>query len=386
MDKILGVVGGIPELASRNDDDWADRLSHRYTTSLLMAFAVIVSTKQYVGEPIHCWCPAEFSGDHCKYAESYCWVKNTYFLGDKPFEDNKNEHIIKYYQWVPLILLGQALLFYLPIVFWRTSNSKVGVDVDNIVESSETFQFVGNCTKKEKTIASMTTQMDRFLSHEQEHYKGCNYSIKHCFARIFCYCCGYRSGNYLVFLYLVIKLVFLLNAIVQLFAIGYFLGDHYYSYGLDFFAQSWQGNNIKASPIFPRVTFCDFLIRKVGDNKHNYSVQCVLSINLFNEIVFLLLWWWLIFVIIVTLISIVKWSIGIIATIERKRRILKYLQLMKKVNEKDDENVQKFTNAYLKADGWFIIALVEKNTNTITAAEFVCSLWNTFLEKEESST
>ena len=52
----------------------------------------------------------------------------------KPLEDRK---MINYYQWVPLGLLLQAVLFYLPRVFWRNFNYRAGVDVNNIVEAAQ---------------------------------------------------------------------------------------------------------------------------------------------------------------------------------------------------------------------------------------------------------
>ena len=63
-----------------NTDDWIDRLNHNYTVTLLILFSLTVMTSQYVGDPIHCWTPAEFEGAWVAYAKSYCWIKNTYFL------------------------------------------------------------------------------------------------------------------------------------------------------------------------------------------------------------------------------------------------------------------------------------------------------------------
>jgi len=65
MDQLVGVVGlgAVPYAKSRRDDDYADRMHHRTTVALLVCFAVLVSTKQFVGNPINCWMPAHFDKD-----------------------------------------------------------------------------------------------------------------------------------------------------------------------------------------------------------------------------------------------------------------------------------------------------------------------------------
>ena len=112
---------------SSNDDDFADRLSSRYTVVLLVVFAILVSMNQYVRNPITCWAPKHFTGPHSKYTTNYCWIRNTYYLPWNAPLPRQHDHrqMIPYYQWIPFILLGQAIFFYIPTIFWHGLNSRV---------------------------------------------------------------------------------------------------------------------------------------------------------------------------------------------------------------------------------------------------------------------
>ena len=116
IQSLLGAASSVRKVNSRNDDDLIDRLHHRYSTTLLVIFAVLVSTTQYVGTPIHCWCPAYFTSNHEEYTNRMCWVSYTYYLaeGVVPGQPGAMKQHISYYQWVPMFLLVQAFFFYLP--------------------------------------------------------------------------------------------------------------------------------------------------------------------------------------------------------------------------------------------------------------------------------
>jgi hypothetical protein len=77
---LLGAVPSFKRLLSSRSDDWIDRLNHIYTVFVLILFGVLISTGQFVGDPIHCWVPAEFSGAFEAYTKNYCWIKNTYYI------------------------------------------------------------------------------------------------------------------------------------------------------------------------------------------------------------------------------------------------------------------------------------------------------------------
>jgi len=76
----LVTAAGKMVTALRSDDDFADRLNFRYTTAMMVVFSVLITSKQYVGQPIQCWTPEHFSKTHIQYVKDFCWIRNTYFL------------------------------------------------------------------------------------------------------------------------------------------------------------------------------------------------------------------------------------------------------------------------------------------------------------------
>ena len=120
-----------------------------------------------------------FADNHIKYANSYCWIRNTYYL---PFEDeipkpDDHREMVTYYQWVPFILLAMAVLFYLPNVVWHGLNQRSGVDADNILQSAQSLTNVSQEDNRENTLTVLTNLMDRFLGKRRlasENNKSCS--------------------------------------------------------------------------------------------------------------------------------------------------------------------------------------------------------------------
>ncbi len=61
MDKLFAFIGDISDPRVGGGDTFVDRVNCRYTPMLLLVFALLVTTKNYVGEPIACWCPDHFT-------------------------------------------------------------------------------------------------------------------------------------------------------------------------------------------------------------------------------------------------------------------------------------------------------------------------------------
>lgn len=70
------------KLKPKYDDDTIDRLNYIYTNIIILAFALSVAAKQYVGEPLQCWVPAQFKVSWflqlIYWTKFYCTVLNRF--------------------------------------------------------------------------------------------------------------------------------------------------------------------------------------------------------------------------------------------------------------------------------------------------------------------
>ena len=134
----------------------------------------------------------------------------------------KQRQMISYYQWVPLIFLSMALLATLPAMLWRFLNS--GLELTSPVSwiPAMMCQRATYVEIREKTVRYMVNQIDRYLLAQRDYRKGCCVQCKHMMAKYCFLFGGKRHGNYLTVAYLVIKVLYLANAIGQLFLLDTF--------------------------------------------------------------------------------------------------------------------------------------------------------------------
>ncbi len=129
MDTITSLV--IDLLKYRYDSgDVIDRINYEYTPLILSILSLTLMASQYVGKPIQCWFPAQFTDTWEAYGETYCFIKNTYYLPlterfPKDWKERDKKEI-NYYQWVPMVLICQAVCFHTPNLIWRALNASSG--------------------------------------------------------------------------------------------------------------------------------------------------------------------------------------------------------------------------------------------------------------------
>ncbi|KAL8564087.1 hypothetical protein ACOMHN_034564 [Nucella lapillus] len=372
-------------LTGGKDDDSADRLNHVHTVVLLVLFAFTATGSMLVGSPMDCWTPAHFSYSYESYVQSYCWVKNTYYIPmDQPIpgEQVKREsEELTYYQWAPFILLFMALLFKLPCVVWRLFNQASGIDLGRVSAMTKSLLSMSN-EDRESGVKRIAIQVDCWLKAHRLYQWNTLAHIRQRVSRLLCIFASKRESSYLTHLYIFVKLMYLVNVVCQFVLLNAFMGNWYISYGVENLWAIFKNGEWTESPRFPRVTLCDFHIRELANVQH-WTVQCVLPINMFNEKLFFILWFWLVWVGLVTAGSTLLWLWRIFHKQSHMDYIKKYLVILDKYKKEDKKLVRKFAEDYLRDDGIFLLRLVAQNSNIILLSDTIGELWELYKKKAQ---
>jgi hypothetical protein len=191
---------------------------------------------------------------------------------------------------------------------------------------------------------------------------------------------GKRHGQYLFFIYLLVKVLYIANAVGLIYLLEAMIGDGYNAYGTHMLS-SLRDPDYRGSKMFPYITFCDFWVRRMGGNQHRYTVQCVLPVNLFHDKVFMVLWFWLVFVAAASCLGLLLWLLTAIGPVN-KTFVKKYLTIMGRLKkDTSDEEVGDFMNNYLRLDGVFCMRLILKNTNDAIGGEIMAALWDQYQQR-----
>lgn len=374
-----GFLEFVQRIGSQNekkgDDDSVDRLNHRYTFALVMVFLVLVAGKQYVGQPIECWVPKEFSGDWQTYTENYCWIKSTYWVPSEaevlPDVQDRDDNIIGYYQWVPFILLGIALSFNVPRTVWKLCNWHSGIQVQLVIDEAAKASDSTEQSARDKSISAVARSLEDVILRIDKS-PGFFSRVKRWLCCLFA--SSSHSGNFLCSLYLVVKLLYMVNVVVQLYLMTNFLGTD----GFQILNDLTGGHQWHESGHFPRVTMCDFSIRSLGQKTKNYTVQCVLMINLFNEKIFLTLWLWYFLLFVLVVVSFFYWFWALFSTGQREHYVRHMLRTRQEYKDRYEAALQDFVKRRLAMDGVFILRLIEANAGELVATDVAVHMWRKY--------
>ena len=227
------------------------------------------------------------------------------------------------------------------------------------------------------SVAYISRYIDQSIRYQRTNEKRALAKCKKCFAKLLCIWFGKQYGNYITSLYFSIKFLYIINVIGQFFLMNEFIGANYTFYGFDLIRHLSSGYSWEESGNFPRVTFCDFEVRKLA-NTHRHTVQCVLPINMFNEKIFIFMWFWYVFVAGLSICSLLHWISRVGLKSSRIHFIRKFLKLRNMIHSSDMKMSCDFINNYLRQDGIFILRLMSQNVGELITSEIVDRLWKNY--------
>jgi hypothetical protein len=149
--------------------------------------------------------------------------------------------------------------------FRRLLSARAGLDVRDLIEAAHSYKSVDKFANKKKIMEYIVQNIDQYASNPRRSKARDSIfnKIKYFSESLFCGS-GIYLGNYLVTTYFFIKIVYLVNSIVQFFIMNEFLGKQFHELGLDilrYLTNTYSLENSIESVYFPKVIeFKDFFI------------------------------------------------------------------------------------------------------------------------------
>jgi len=292
-------------------DDACFRLHHLYTARIL-AITVFLSLLYKVLDPITCFTTIKDFPE--KALNSYCLMQNTYTLPDS-VDGNIGTEVIHqgiendipgtlkqyllHYQWVPIMLLAQAVLFILPHYLWTMQEkNEIGglvLDMRNPIIPEKLgatpIRSKGGASSQENETDPLTPE--DCCSHSDVQVYRVAWYLKNNSK-------GYRG---IAMWYLCCTFLNLLNVVLQIVFTNRFLDNEWFINGWGIFSvlnKNYHERTDKLVTIFPRVTKCTFKLFGVAGDVQHHDALCILPFNFFYEMVYVFNLYWFMFVAIIT--------------------------------------------------------------------------------------
>ncbi|CAD5208965.1 unnamed protein product [Bursaphelenchus xylophilus] len=367
----------IDKVKSRDDDDVVDRANYVYSALMFGMFALITMAKQYVGEPLQCWVPPEFKGSWEKYSESYCFVENTYYIkmAEQLPKGPRQQYELQYYQWVGFMMMGQMIFFVLPKAVWNSLHLKTGLAIQSLISTSKLTMKKGQDAMIKDNIEKDMVKASQYMKnlHRFNKDKIDSQSSKPINAKFW--------NGYITKLYILFKILNLSNSVIQLYVLNQFLGPKYTFFGYGLLMDLLQGKEWEESGHFPRVTYCDVMVRLPGDVKTTYTLQCVLAINMFNEKIYIFIWFWLFLLSVINFLNLCNWLFLVLSE-DNAVKFIRTQLAYKNVNL-TVEKTKEFMGSYLYLDAVTTLRLVQLNCGDFVSSDLINYLYQDYKPKEE---
>ncbi|KAI9550042.1 hypothetical protein GHT06_007633 [Daphnia sinensis] len=401
-------------------DDSVDKIHRRCTIVFLLLLSLPLFTKQFAGEPIECFTPTYFTEAQSRYVNSYCWTVSTFYLDQgqqqsqqlqpPSMSDNSEakrtaydtdrgdgrvhsvDYVdeyeipltmqqggqrvqvkVNYYQWAPMILLGKAITFYVPFAIWKSLARRRGISLRQLMKRITRLSEISPSHPDRCNLLHEILEQFHFLVSATNRQSGAGNKVQRTPSHPVRLTMQ-QSQLFITFLF--IKILYLLNVLLQFYLLVTFLGDDYLTHGWEIVRHLWTKRTWWTSPRFPLQTLCSVRAAQQGSLRL-YQCHCVLPINLFNEKICSIWWFYIVALLPLTITSLAVWCYRNCLVSVRAEFVEHYL-LPNMNNDEDDDNQRRdcrsFTIDYLGCDGVFVLRLIEINHGSTTLRTIVQEL------------
>ncbi|XP_046984394.1 innexin inx2 [Schistocerca americana] len=349
MFDVFGSVKGLLKLDSVCIDNNLFRLHYKATVIILIAFSLLVTSRQYIGDPIDCIV------DEIPLAvmDTYCWIYSTFTIpnrlngkiGLEVAHPGVGAHVAgkdevkyhKYYQWVCFVLFFQAILFYIPRYLWKTwEGGRIKMLVLDL--NSPVVNEQSKADRKKLLVDYFATNL-----HTQNFY-------------------AYR--------FFICEALNFVNVVGQIYFMDLFLDGEFTTYGSDvvrFTEMEPEERSDPMSRVFPKVTKCTFHKYGPSGSVQTFDGLCVLPLNIVNEKIYVFLWFWFVILSVLTGIGLVYR----LATAMGPQMRMYLLRARSRLAPQDQ--IETISNKCQIGD-WFVLYQLGKNIDPLIYKELVADL------------
>lgn len=218
-----------------------------------------------------------------------------------------------YYQWVPIMLFFQGIMFYVPHWLWKIwEGGKIRMITDGVPAVSnepEDRQY-----SQKRLVQYLTDSLGLHNIYASGYY-----------------ICEVNIINTILLKNFVIvsshfQVLNFLNVIGNMFLVDRFLGGEFFSYGtnvLKFSQLDQEDRNDPMIAVFPRVTKCTFQKFGPSGTIQSHDALCILALNILNEKIYIILWFWFIILAIISGVQL-GYNFALIMLPSFKKRMFLY--------------------------------------------------------------
>ncbi|CAG9840087.1 unnamed protein product [Diabrotica balteata] len=360
MFDVFGSVKGLLKIDQVCIDNNIFRLHYKATVIILVSFSLLVTSRQYIGDPIDCI----VDEIPLNVMDTYCWIYSTFtvpnrltgHIGKDIVQPGVASHVDgkddvkyhKYYQWVCFALFFQAMLFYVPRYLWKTWE---GGRVKMLVLDLNCPIVSEDCKKDRKQLL-----VDYFTTN-------------------------LHLQNFYAYRFFICEVLNFVNVVGQIFFMDFFLDGEFSTYGSDVLSFTEMEPEQREDPmarVFPKVTKCTFNKYGPSGTVQRFDGLCVLPLNIVNEKIYVFLWFWFILLSVLSGVSLLYRLAVIFAP-----KIRLYL-LRTKCRIAAYDQVETIGNKCEIGD-WFVLYQLSKNIDPLIFKEVINDLSKKLEGKESVS-